>query len=174
MRFRIRETGFGYEIDFVPEPGALLHCIFYHLLAEQSRQKNNKIYKILEPSPGPETAPCVSGFCANQTKISAPIGRKLAGIGAESSGETRICPVFHRISCINILFCSICCVGKLHRNALKSAGVPRPSCSAENGGCPAWRGTRSGRPGSRPRRADGWGRRRRARWRSPGRRRRRP
>ena len=49
--------------------------------------------------------------------------------------------------------------------------VRRPPFSAGSLKCPAWRGTRSGRPGNRRRREGGWGRRWKARWSCPGRRR---
>ena len=42
-----------------------------------------------------------------------------------------------------------------------------PAASVRKAGCPAWRDTRSDRPGNKPRRADEWGRRQKAQWTSP-------
>ena len=52
--------------------------------------------------------------------------------------------------------------------------IPRPPASAGSSVCPASRGSRSARPGSRRHRAPGWGRRRSARWSCPARTRPRP
>ena len=95
-----------------------------------------------------------SAFCAECINRNPPLCRTFAAVRG--------------VSCLWI--CILCIKPVLSFPAVRSGQDRRPPCSAESGECRASRDTRSDRPGSRRRRADGWVRRRRARWRSPERR----